>query len=109
MADLLKVLGQLVPAAGVLTAIYTAGGAIGVTVSTVSVCNLGTTTDKVRLRVAVAGAADDPKQAVLHDVPVKPGSTRGITIGITMSPGDVVRVYSLNGNIAFNLFGVEVS
>jgi len=108
VAEALKVLGQIAPGAASLTALYTVPGATSVTASTITVCNQNATKIKFRVSVAVAGAADAPKQYLFYDVTLLANSTFTATIGVTLAATDVVRVYSDTANTSFNLFGVEV-
>ena len=108
MATTLKVLGQLVPASGTLSTLYTVPGATSVTVSSVTICNQGAAT-VVRLSFAVVGAADDPKQYVYYDLPVAANDTFVATIGATLAAAGVVRCQSANGLVSFNAFGIEVT
>lgn len=111
MAFARKNLGQVVPPAGsedpALTVLYEVPGAASAVVSTVSICNLGSTLAKVRLRHAVAGAAIDGKQYLIYDYPLPPGKFLTYTIGICMATTDVLVGYSDTGFVAFNAWGEE--
>ena len=108
MAEAQKVLGQSAPAAGALTACYTAPSKA--VVSSFTACNRSAANDAlIRMSVAVAGAADDPKQYVYYDLPLFAVDTFIATIGITLSAGDVLRAYSSTGEVSFNFFGVEIT
>jgi len=106
MADLVKVLAQSQPAITNLTDLYTVPGGRTTVISSVTVCNLGANSSW-RLSIAIAGAVDSPKQYLYYDMPHTANDTFIATIGITLSAGDIVRIYSGSGNISFNLFGVE--
>lgn len=108
MADVIQVLAQSKPAATALTALYTVPGGKSVVVSSVTVCNQVASATSWRLSIAVAGAGDDPSQYVYYDLPHQANDTFIATIGVTLGAGDVVRVYSTDGNLSFNLFGVLV-
>jgi len=109
MSEALKVLGQSAPAATTLTALYTVPALTSATVSTIVVCNQNPATKiKFRVSVAVAAAADTPKQYLFYDVSVLAQNSLTSTIGMTLGAGDVVRVYTDAANVSFNLFGVEV-
>lgn len=111
MSDAGKVLGQVLPASGTLTTLYTVPGA-GVryaVVSSVSICNQSSSQTTVRLSIAVAGAADNAKQYLYYDAPVAGNDTIIATIGVTPATTDVLRVLSANGQVAFQAFGVEVT
>ena len=107
MAEILKVLGQLAPAATTLTAVYTVPAATSVVLSSMIVCNRGATATTFRISIAVAGAADATKQYLYFDVPITKNNTFIATIGATLGATDVVRVYSGNTNLSFTLTGVE--
>jgi len=109
MADTLKVLGQAYPNTATLTDAYTVPGATSDTISSIVVCNQAKSGTVFRISVAVAGAADEPKQYLYYDTPIGPNSTFVATIGGTLAAGAVIRVYSLNGMVSFNIFGVEVT
>ena len=103
----MKVLGQLSPAATTLTTLYTVPALKVVTGSSLTACNQNSGDVTVRVSVAVAGAANDPKQYLYYDLPVGGKDTFTATIGITLSASDVVRVYSSATGVSFNLFGIE--
>lgn len=109
MAETLKVLGQLVPAASTLTTLYTVPAATSTVVSSLTCCNPSGSSTTVRVSIAVAGAADDPKQYLYYDVPVLGHDTLTATLGLTLATTDLVRVLAANGLVAFNLFGAEES
>src|SRR5512147_2104920 len=104
-----KVLGQVALGATSLTAVYTVPAATQAVVSTVTVCNRGVTDATFRVSVAVAGAADDPKQYVYYDVPIEAGDTFAATVGIALGAGDIVRGYASTANLSVNVFGVEIA
>jgi len=106
MADIIKVLAQNQPAITSLVDLYTVPDGRTTVISSVTVCNLGVNSSW-RLSIAISGAADNPKQYLYYDMPHAANDTFVATIGITLSAGDIVRIYSGNGNISFNLFGVE--
>ena len=109
MADALKVLGQVDAGAGTLTTLYTVPGATSVSGSSLVVCNRNAVAVRFRASIAVAGAADDPKQYIYYDVLVQANDTFVATIGLTLAATDVVRVLSDIGGVSFSTFGVEVT
>lgn len=109
MTDALKVLGQVKPDAQTLTDAYTVPALKSATISSLTVCNQGSSADKFRLAVAVAGAADDPKQYLYWDFEVPANDSFSATLGITLAAADVLRVYANSAYLSFNCFGVEVS
>ncbi len=109
MAQTYKVLGQAAPVATTLTALYTVPALTSAVASTVMVCNQSATPTTFRLSVAVAGAADTPKQYLFYDVPMAANEARGFTIGLTLATTDIVRCYATLATLSFNLFGSEIA
>lgn len=107
MAQNLKVIAQLNPAATTLTALYTVPAATSAAVSSLVVCNQTATDQTFRIAVAVAGAADNIKQYLYFDNTVYANDTFIATIGITLAATDVVRCYGSSGSLSFSLMGVE--
>ena len=100
-----KVLGQSAPAATVLTDLYTVPATKETVGSTITVCNRATSTDKFRISVAVAGAGDATKQYIAFNTDISGENIVEVTVGITLATIDVVRCYSRDGNLSFNMFG----
>lgn len=99
------VLGQSIPAAGTLTAVLTNGFSSRTVVSTLTACNQGSQPTTIRVSVAIQGAADTPKQYIWYNVPVSGYDTFSATIGMTLGANDVLRCWSGNGQVSFNVFG----
>jgi hypothetical protein len=109
MAESLKSLGQLAPSATTLTDLYTVPAGTSSSISSIIVCNRGTTTTTFRISVAVGGAIDSSKQYIFYDQSLDGNSTFTATIGVTITATDKIRVYAGNSNLSFNVFGIEVS
>ena len=109
MAESLKSLGQLAPAATTLTDLYTVPACTSASISSIIVCNRGSTTTTFRISVAVAGVTDSNKQYIFYDQSLDGNSTFTATIGVTITATDKIRVYAGNSNLSFNVFGIEVS
>ena len=108
MATTPKVLGQSAPVAATLTDAYTVPALTRTTISSIMIANRsGTVPTVYRISVAVAGAADDVKQYIFYDNPIQEKEAVGATLGITLGPADVVRVYALLATVSFNIFGIE--
>lgn len=106
MATVYKVLGQVNPDANTLTTAYTA--AAQAVISTISVCNTGTSAS-YRIAVRVAGAAIDPKQYIVYNTVVDGSDSAFLTLGITIASTDVISVYATTSTLSFNVFGSEIS
>lgn len=109
MTEVIKVLGQLKPAAATLSTLYTVPGATTVVSSSITVCEQAGAATTFRISVAIAGAADDPKQYLVWDAALAANETKAFTLGITLGAADVVRVRSTSGSASFNIFGAETS
>jgi hypothetical protein len=107
MAEILRTLAQSAPTATTLTAIYTVPALTSTVISSMIVCNRGTTATTFRISIAVAGLADATKQYLYYDVPISKNNTFIATIGVTLATTDVVRVFAGNANLSFTLVGVE--
>jgi len=106
MTTTYKVLGQVNPAATTLTTAYTA--AQPAVISTISICNLGTSTT-FRIAVRVANATIDSKQYIVYDTTVDSYDSVFLTLGVTMAATDVLSVYAGTSNLSFSVFGTEVT
>jgi hypothetical protein len=109
MADLPKLLGQVLPPATTLTLLYTVPTGTVTVVSSIVICNTSGSPANVRVSVAYGGAADDRKQYVYYDLPITANDTFVATIGITLNTTDVIRVQSSVLDVTFNLFGIEAT
>lgn len=108
MATNYKVLGQSNPAATTATALYTVPSSTSAVCSTLVICNMGvSTTFRVAIRKAgEALAADD---YLCYDSPVAGNDSIFLTLGITLATTDIVSIYAGTANVAFNLFGSEIT
>lgn len=109
MASTIKILGQANPTNSVLTDIYTVPANTTCTISSITACNAGTVEGRFSVSVAVGGAASAPAQFIYSDQSLEDRSTFVATIGITLGPGDVLRVKASSGDFSFNVFGIEVA
>lgn len=107
--DTIGILGQDKPAATTSTALYTVPTGSSATCSTLVCCNQTGSGEAIRVSVAVEGATLSTEQYLYYDKTVPANDSLFLTIGITLSDADVLRVYSASGGISFNLFGVETS
>lgn len=99
-------LGQVKPAAGILTALYTVPASKACT-GRITAANRSTGSTTLRVSIAVNGAADSEEQYVAWDQPL-PGYESLTSLPIVLNAGDVVRVRSASGNVAFGMTGIEI-
>jgi hypothetical protein len=106
-----KVLGQSKPAAATATAAYTVPTGSGnyAVVSTISVANLSSDLDQVRIAVRPAGATLEDKHYIVYEQSLTAYQTTFYTVGITAAQTDVITVRSSNGTSVFSIFGSENS
>ena len=107
MADTIKNLGQVMPAASVLTVLVTAAGN-GDMVSSVWACNQSSTQSaKIRISNPIAGAADAQLQYLVYDATLQPNESRAFVNGITLAATDLLKVLSDTGLVSFNAYGAQ--
>ncbi len=108
-SEIRKVLGQAALAATTLTDVYAVPAATQAVVSSIAVCNKGAGAATFRVSIAVAAAADDPKQYIYYDMAIGGNVTIPVTIGIALGALDVVRVYGSSADFSVTVFGVEIA
>ena len=104
-----KVLGQSNPSAVTATTLYTVPSAKESVISSISVCNLASSSATYRIAIRPAGATLANVHYLAYDVTVGASDTTIITVGITLATTDVVTVYASTANLAFSAFGDEAS
>lgn len=109
MATNYLVLGQVAPSASTNTTLYTVPSSTQAVVSTIFVCNRGTSAAKYRIAVRPDGASISAQHYAFYDVELAANATTAITTGITLGDTDVVTVYSNSASLAFSAFGSEVT
>ena len=107
MADVLKVLGQLDPAATTTTVLYTVPDMTQTTISSIVAANRTGSAITFRLSVHVGGAGADDKQYIYYDKSVAANDSLSIVIGMTLNQSDVLKVYTSAVDMSFNVFGCE--
>lgn len=107
MAQTLKVLGQVNLAATTLTAVYTVPASTSTVISSIVVCNRNAAARTFRLSVAVAGAADDPKQYLVYDTSIAANTSLAFALGISLATTDVLKAYASAVDVTVQAFGVE--
>ena len=104
-----KVLGQSNPSATTATTLYTVPASKEAVVSSISVCNLASSSATYRIAIRPAGAALANQHYLAYDVTVGAADTTIITVGITLATTDVITVYASTANLAFSAFGDEAT
>jgi glucose-6-phosphate dehydrogenase assembly protein OpcA len=103
-----KVLGQVNPSANTLTTLYTVPASNSAVLSTISICNLGSTAATFRVAVRPNGDAIANKHYLNYDTAIPGNDSITATLGITLANNDVISVNATSASITFNAFGSEI-
>jgi len=109
MASSYSVLGQSAPSATTATDLYTVPSATEAVVSTIFVCNRGSTAATYRIAVRPAGATLANQHYIAYDALILANDSVAITVGTTLEATDVITVYASTANLSFNAFGSEIT
>ncbi len=109
MAETLKVLGQSAPAADTDTTLYTVPASTSTAISTVNVCNRGSSAATFRIAIRPAGASIAEQHYLSYDTTVPANDSIALTLGLTLATTDVVTVRANSANVSFSAFGTEVT
>ena len=109
MANVVKVLGQLAPAATTLSTLYTVPAATSTACSSFTVSNRSSVATSFRLAIRPAGGAISNEMYIYYDIPIPGNDTFIATVGFTLATTDVVSVYATDATLSFQLFGQEAS
>jgi hypothetical protein len=104
-----KILGQVATSATTSTDLLTVASSTQVVVSSIVVANRDSAAATYRISAASAGAAIGNAQYLAYDVTVGGSDSTVLTLGITLSATDKIRVYASNANLTFTAFGSEIS
>lgn len=108
MPQTYKVLGQTNPAASGLTTLYTVPSGAQTVCSTLSICNIGTTST-FRVAVRPTGAAIANQHYIVYDNYVNNNDSIMLSLGLSLGALDVVSVYAASSGLSFSLFGSEIT
>lgn len=109
MPQIYRVLGQSAPNATTLTDIYTVTQPVrNAILSSINVANRGAATT-FRIAISVNGAAVTDKDYIAYDTPIAANDAVSFNLGISLSQGDIVRVYNTLATLSFSVFGLENS
>ena len=103
-----KVLGQNSPAANTISTLYTVPSSNSAVVSTMTICNQSGANARVDIAVCPANTAVTTSQYIMKDCVVASADTIFLTVGVTLSATDTIRVNANVANISFNAFGSEI-
>jgi hypothetical protein len=110
MGKLYKVLGQLVPAVNNDEIVYTTPALTNSVISTITVTSLeATITASYRIAIVPSGQTLAAKHYIRYDKLIEAKDNASITLGVTIAAGDRVYIRSTSANVAFGVFGVEIT
>ena len=109
MATAYKVLGQQAPSATTATGLYTVPASTETVISTIFVCNRGSTAATYRISIRPNGDTQANEHYIAYDALLLANDSIAITVGCTLDATDVVTVYASTANLSFNAFGSEIS
>ena len=109
MPTIYKVLGQSAPSATTATTLYTVPSSTQAVVSTIAVCNRGSSSATFRVAIRPDGAALASSHYIAYDSALTANNTTFITIGVTLGDTDVITVYASTADLTFSAFGSEIS
>lgn len=109
MATTYKVLGQSAPAATTPSDVYTVPSATSAVISTINICNRGSSPTRFRISVRPGGASQANQHYLAFDTAIPAYDSIALTFGVTLATTDVVTVYSDSGLVSFSVFGSEIT
>jgi hypothetical protein len=105
-----KILGQAAPANTSNANLYTVPASTEAIVSTLAIANTNPTSATARVFIRIGGAAAATSNAIVYDTVFIGNSVTTLTLGITLSAGDIITVQTASANfLTFHAFGSEIS
>jgi hypothetical protein len=108
MAKNYKIIAQASPTANTDTNLYTVPSSTQVAISSVMVCNRGTTAANYRIAMRPNGETLADKHYIAYGATVPANDTIAITVGLTADAADIVTVFSSSASVSFGIFGSEI-
>jgi hypothetical protein len=103
-----KILGQSSPTSSLDTNVYTVPSGKEAVISTITVCNVGSTLCTYRIAARSGSEAIQNRHYIVYDAEITTSETIALTFGMTLSENDTITVRSsVSSSLAFNIFGNE--
>ena len=102
-----QLLGQLLPSASTLTALYTVPVGKRSHAHKLFICNRAAAATTFRISVAPTGEDDANKHYIFYDNALAANETKMLELDLRLSVADAIRIYTPSANVTFNLFGTE--
>ena len=105
-----KILGQTTVAVNTDTQLYVVPASTSTVISSISVCNMGTSTGTFRIAIVPGAIGTVASQNYLYyDLNILGNDTFVATAGFTLATTNTIMVRSNNTNVVFSVFGSEIS
>ena len=101
-------MAQSSPAANTDTSLYTVPNSTQSVISTMTVCNRGTSAATYRIAVRPNGETLADKHYIAYNASVPANDTITLTLGLTADSTDIITVYSSSASVSFGVFGSEI-
>jgi glucose-6-phosphate dehydrogenase assembly protein OpcA len=105
MATVYKVLGQSAPGISTATTLYEVLPDTAVVVSTMVIANRAALAAAYRIAIRPSGETLANKHYIAYDVAVGAGDSTTLTLGLTLSAGDIITVFASTADLSFSAFG----
>lgn len=99
------VLGQVAPAAGTDTTLYTVPANEQAIISTLVIANRSGSSTPYRIAVRPGGATLANQHYIAFEVVVAGSDSTTLTLGLTLSASDVITVRAGSADVSFSAFG----
>ncbi len=111
MVETVKRLGAITVTANTDTALYLVGASTSAVVSTIQVCNIGSTDRTFRIAHVNAGGvgAVANEDYLYYDCTIEANSSASFTLGIAMATADTLLVRANHAEVVFLCWGVEIT
>lgn len=110
MANAYKVLAQAaITTANTDQTLYTVPSATSSVISTITVCNRGSSATTFRIAIRPAGATIANQHYIVYDAAIAANDLLAFTFGLTLATTDVITVRSASTNLTFNAYGTEIT
>jgi len=109
MASSYKLLGQVAPTATTTTTLYTCPSATESVISTISICNRGSSATTYRLSARPSASSLANEHYIAYDSAIDANDTVLVTAGFALAADHIIEVYGGNGVLSFVAFGMEIT
>lgn len=109
MPTVYRILGQVAPTASSTSVVYTVPSGSAAVVSTIAITNRQASVGTYSIWLSRAGAANAASNQFAASTAISPNDTIALTLGVSMSATDLIRVEPSSACITFHVLGAEIS